>query len=219
MIALYITIIATVIGLIVWLIVRKKSTVQTKDTNVISLNPLDWSFVYGIETPAHPDQNGSGWAFDMPIAPAVISYLKSPARLTTIPKTISLTFRVESTNPVYNAAIYSKTNNSTDANPATFHLFLERNGDDLTKEFYRWWGDTRYEFGSNDNQTLNIEIPLMSDHWTDVLGNKDSNEFLATLNDLAYVGLTFGGNNFAGHGNQLTSGTARFVLLDYKFIY
>jgi len=130
-----------------------------------------------------------------------------------------VTFSIDaSSDAVYNAAIYSSRNNSTDTNPATFHLFLERAGDDLTKEYYRWWADTTYVFGSADNQTITIVVPLTGDHWTDVFGRYDEAEFATALRDLAYVGLTFGGHNFAGHGVQMTRGSARFILLDYHFV-
>jgi hypothetical protein len=191
--------------------------IQPKALDLISQSAADWLFMHGSGNPPLQQEPSGILAFNIPNAPAALGYLQTPARLTTAPQAISLTFRVEATNAVYNAAIFSSTNNSTDSNPATFHPFLERSGDDLTKENYRWWPDIFYVFGSADNQTITLQIPLTSEHWTNVFGQHNAAEFSATLRDLGYVGMTFGGHNFDGHGIQMTSGLARFVLLDYSF--
>jgi hypothetical protein len=187
--------------------------IQPKAPNSISLDAKDWYFMYGSGTSAHPDPAGSAWAFNIPNSTGSIHYLQTPARLTAMPKSLSVTFKVDASAAVYNGAV-----DASDTNPATMHLFLERQADDLTKEFYRWWADVRYEFGSKDNQTVTITVPMTFDHWTSVFGRHDDAEFGDTLNNLAFVGLTFGGNSFAGHGVNMASGSASLVLLDYHFV-
>lgn len=194
--------------------------IQPKAVNAISLDAQDWYFMYGSGNPDHPqDEPAAAWAFNIPNAPAVLGYLVSPAHLTSTPQAISLTFKVENSDAAYNAAIHSSSNNSTDTNPASFHLFLERRNDDVTdrsKAGYRQWGDVGYVFGSADNQTITIVVPLTDEHWSNVFGEHTG--LAATLNDLAYVGLTFGGHSFFGHGIQTTGGSARLVMHDYHFV-
>jgi len=196
------------------------ATVQPRALDAISLNAADWFFSYGTGNPPIEQNPTGGIAFNIPPAPAALGYLKVPAHLTARPQFLSITFRVEaSPDAEYNAAIYSPSIGGTDANPAMFHLFLERRGDDVTdrnKADYRQWADIHHEFGTADNQTITLQVPLTQDHWSQVFGMHTGLE--ATLGDLAYVGLTFGGRSFFGHGIQMARGTARVVVVDYRFV-
>ena len=188
--------------------------IRPKALNSISLDAPDWYFMYGSGTSEHPDPSGSEWAFDVPNAPGSIHYLQTPANLTTVPKSITMIFRIDAS-----ASASYGISDSSDYPPASFHLFLERQDDDLAKDYYRWWGDVGYDFGSFDDTTRTITIPLTAEHWSSVFGHHDQGEFNATLSNLAYVGITYGGHDFFGHGVYMATGSARFVLLDYHFNY
>jgi hypothetical protein len=88
-----------------------------------------------------------------------------------------------------------------DSLPATLHLFLQRQGDDLSgdgpKEFYRLWAARMVlEVGS-----FNVSQVLQPPLWTGVFGrNPTAAQFADTLGNLAHVGFTFGGSSFAGYG-------------------
>jgi hypothetical protein len=148
-----------------------------------------------------------------PNTPGSVHYVQTPFRATSAHQKISITFRISSSSDaVYNGRV------DPDAwDPATFHVFLERRGDDLTKEYFRWWAaEGVYVLGSQDNSVVTIEIPLSADKWISVFGHHNEAEFSNTLKDLGWVGITFGGSNFYGHGVNMRSGVSTFTLLDYR---
>lgn len=149
----------------------------------------------------------------LPNAPGSIHYVQTPFTAPSLPAHVSITFRIDSSaNAVYNGDV-----DPGAGNPATFHLFLERRGDDFMHEYYRWWaGDGGYVLGSKDNSVVTVEVPLTADAWTSVYGHHNSAEFVETLNNLGWVGMTFGGANYWGHGVNMLAGTATFTLLDFR---
>jgi hypothetical protein len=119
-----------------------------------------------------------------------------------------------------------------DHNPCTpvaaFHVFFEQVGDDLTSETGRWWykpgfrltdvPDDSYDAQPfvADGQPHTIAIPLTADMWTSVTGHGTAADFEAALKNVGYVGMTFGGSDFFGHGVEMMQGTVRFELFDYN---
>jgi hypothetical protein len=61
-----------------------------------------------------------------------------------------------------------------------------------------------------------IVVPVTFYQWTNVDGQQDALAFSAALENIGWIGVTFGGQDFAGHGVALVSGTAKFILIDYK---
>lgn len=181
------------------------------EPNVISLNPSDWYILYSAGIPEHPSSSSEGaWSFAFPTQPNHVNYVQTPFQTTETPTSLTITFRVDSSAPQYVVT------DPTDIPPATFRLMIEQQGDDLTNPNGRWWADDfLYDLGSEDNQTLSVVVPLTSDNWSNVDGRHDANAFAAALQNVGWVGVTFGGQYFAGHGAALSSGTAQFVLIDY----
>jgi hypothetical protein len=119
-----------------------------------------------------------------------------------------------------------------DHNPCTpvaeFHVFFEQRGDDLTSETGRWWykpgfrltdaPDDSYDAQPfvADGQPHTITIPLTADMWTSVTGHGSAGEFEASLSNVGYVGVTFGGSDFFGHGVEVRQGTVQFQLIDFN---
>jgi hypothetical protein len=68
---------------------------------------------------------------------------------------------------------------------------------------------------------VTMTVPLTPDQWSSVyrkVGNLNSSTlagFQDALANLGDVGMTFGGGCFAGHGVNVSGGTARFVLISY----
>jgi hypothetical protein len=180
--------------------------------NSISLGPQSWYILYSDDMPNHPLPSADGaWSVNLPDNPGSVNYVQTPFFETTPHSMITITFRVDSSSNVdYNGRV-----DPDAANPATFHLFMERRDDDFTNEYYRWWS-AGYILGSKDNSVVTIEAPLTSDAWTSVYGHHDATEFADTLNHLGWVGFTFGGVNRFGHGVNLLSGTAKFTLLNFQ---
>jgi hypothetical protein len=188
---------------------------QTMD--IVSLNPQDWQFFYGADLGTSPAATTQGaWAFQLPDQPGQVNYLETPFKTDKTPASISITFEINSTEPQYNGTV-----DPNDTDPAHFHLFFERKDDEaLTNPNYRWWcGQGGYQLGSNDNHVITLTCPLTYDHWTGVYGQQDAAGFQDALTNVAWVGITFGGNDFYGHGVNLTGGQAQFVLMNYQVNY
>ncbi|MEQ1896852.1 MAG: hypothetical protein ABL971_05615 [Vicinamibacterales bacterium] len=104
--------------------------------------------------------------------------------------------------------------------PATMRLFLERANEPTanTADFYRWWSDVTLPLTPGGGS---LTVPVTPDRWGSVFGTKGNASpaavagFEATLADLATVGMTFGGGCFAGHGVNISGGTARFILTSF----
>lgn len=81
----------------------------------------------------------------------------------------------------------------------------------------RWWADVSggYDLGSEDNSTMSLIVPLTPDQWSNVYGQHDANAFYAALKNVGWIGITFGGDFFWGHGVALSGGAAQYILIDF----
>lgn len=187
--------------------------IRPQAPNVVSLAPQNWYIFYsaGVRDPA-ADASGV-WSFDFPNSNGGghVNYLQTPFNATKTLYNVNVTFKVESTAPEY------KVIDSTDIPPATIHLFIEQQGDDLKNQNGRWWAAAGgYNLGSHDNETIMFTVPLTPDHWTNVIGQHDPQAFAAALGNIGWIGLTCGGFYFWGHGVALGSGSAKFILVDFQ---
>ena len=122
-----------------------------------------------------------------------------------------VTFRVESTEAQYVVI------DPTDKLPATVRLFFEQRGDNLQDPNGRWWAQSSmYDLGSQDGQTLTITVPLTYEEWSNVYGKYNAQAFSEALKNVGWVGMTFGGQFFAGHGVAVSSGSAKYILIAYN---
>jgi len=181
--------------------------------NVVSLDPSQWYILYSAGMPAHPSADSAGaWSFEFPShsSGGHVNYVETPFNSTTALHNLSVTFMVED-----DAAQYVVID-TTDHLPATCRLMIEIQNDDLSDPNGRWWAQaSMYDLGSQDNQVLTISIPLTSDQWTNVVGQHDSQAFAQALANIGWVGVTFGGQFFAGHGVAISGGSAKYVLINY----
>lgn len=189
-------------------------SIPPPESNVVSLDPQNWYMFYSTGVPLHPPTDPQGaWSFEFPSAESGghVGYIQTPFNATTTLHNVGMTFRVESDAPQY------KVLDSGDIPPATFHVFFEQQGDDLSNPDGRWWADAGgYNLGSQDGQTLTITVPLTPDQWTGVNGQHDPNAFATALANVGWIGFTCGGQYFWGHGVAMTSGTSKFILIDFR---
>jgi hypothetical protein len=184
--------------------------------NVISLNPQDWYILYSDGTPPHPTTDPQGaWAIQLPDPgsnPAVLGhlgYVETSFTATTTPHAVTVTFQVDADAAQYEVA-------SGDVLPPTCHLFFEQKNDDLVNPNGRWWApSTMYDIPSQNGQVVVMTIPLTPDQWTNVYGQQDATAFAVALANVGWFGITFGGQDFAGHGVTVTAGSSKFVLINY----
>jgi hypothetical protein len=190
-------------------------SIQPQQANVVSLDPQSWYIYYSAGMQPHPTTDIQGaWSFEFPSTETGghVNYVQTPFKTTSNPGSVTITFRIESTAPQYEEF------DPSDHLPATVRLFFEQEGDDLSNSNGRWWADaSTYNLGSQDGQTISFIVPLTSDQWTNVGGQHDSQAFSAALKKIGWVGITFGGQFFAGHGVALSGGSARYILVDYHF--
>lgn len=180
--------------------------------NIVDMDAAHWKILYGTDMPSHPAASQTGWLFDLPASPGSVHYVEVPFMATEdlTGETLTITFRVVSNTPVYSASV-----ETGESGPASFHLFIQRLNDDFTNPYYRWWcGSGGYTLGTQDNQTVTLSCPLTYTAWSSVYGKVDKTQFTNTMNNLGWVGVTFGGAGGWGHGVNLLGGSAQFQVLD-----
>jgi hypothetical protein len=109
---------------------------------------------------------------------------------------------------------------SNDVPPAAIRLFIWEAHDNLSGAgayaYYRWWCSRPINLKFGDNQTFSCVIDGAK--WISVFGEPGTTSgasqagFAQALKNAASVGLTFGGQRFAGHGVWTTSGSATFTI-------
>jgi hypothetical protein len=182
--------------------------------NNVDMDAAHWNIMYGSGMPLHPTASETGWQIDMPAAPGSVHYIEVPFKATEnlSGKTLTITFRVVSNEPLYNADV-----ETGESGPPSFHLFIEHLNDDFTNQYYRWWCDSGgYSLGTQDNETITISCPLTYTSWSSVYGVVDQTQFTGTLNNLGGVGVTYGGTGGWGHGVNLLGGSAQFQVIDAR---
>lgn len=182
--------------------------------NVVSLDPQNWYIYYSAEMPPHPSTDPEGaWSFEFPSSETSghVNYVQTPFNATTTLHNVSITFKVESVAPQYVVV------DPTDIPPATVHVFFEQQNDNLSDANGRWWaGASQYNLGSKDNTAVTYSVPLIPDQWSNVYGQRDSQSFYSALANVGWIGVTFGGQYFWGHGVALASGSAKYILVGFQ---
>jgi hypothetical protein len=210
----------TIHGLAVWLLISSigcgylgPPNIRPEEPNVVSLDPENWYIFYSAGMPPHPATDPEGaWSFDFPSSETGghVNYVETPFSATTALHGVTVTFRVESVAPQYVVL------DPADHLPATCRLLIERQNDDLSDPNGRWWAAaSMYNLGSQDGQMLTITVPLTSDQWSNVEGKQNAQAFSQALEHIGWVGVTFGGQYFAGHGVAISSGSAKYILIDF----
>jgi len=185
--------------------------IRPQQPNVASLNPADWYIMHSDNMPYHPSGESSGaWSFAFPTN-GRIDYVQTPFRATAMPHNVSITFKAESDMPQY------KVIDLADRLPATVHLFFEIENDDGSNANGQWWATySSYDFESADNNLIRFVVPLTPDQWSNVVGQYDATSFYDALSNIGWIGITFGGQSFFGHGVALTGGSAKYILVDFS---
>lgn len=160
--------------------------------------PNSWVGLYGT-APVNPD---GSLTFGEP------HYVVKAAPPLAQGQTITIKFRVDGTGTLVPSDGGSK--------QALLRLFLWERGDNLScagayQEFRIWSGGVPLIPG----QAGSLSVVIDPANWTDCYGQHPNAQAFAMLLANAYaVGYTFGGS-FAGHGVDVTNGTATFTLLSF----
>lgn len=144
-------------------------------------------------------------------------------------QTLTINFSVDGSNPVWVQAPASGGNSETDINPPTLHVFLWRKNDKLScvatnvtyapdghtvisrnggyADYRLFAGRTPLVIGDNQTISVTLDAATFTNCWGShplAIGDE--------LNDLVGVGVTFGGQWFAGHAVYLSNGSATFKI-------
>lgn len=103
--------------------------------------------------------------------------------------------------------------------PARVRLFIQEKGDTMTAadEFKRWWSTTSIELKAG---AFILSAEIVPGQWSQVFGKLGADfpdKFKASISNAGAIGFTFGGM-FAGHGDFVKDGTAKFVLDSYSVV-
>jgi hypothetical protein len=186
--------------------------------SAVPMSAQDWLILFSPGMPHHPTPQAGGWYFDFPSAPGSVHYVLVPVDMAA---TTSVSARVTVTTtgkPVFD---YKLSPYNTCNFPAHARFMLQERGDDLSgrngKQYYRWWPRRgAYELAPG-SATLTASLTDLS-QWSSVFGERADASPAATagfrqaLAHLGYVGFTFGGGCFYGHGVRVSGGTARFAV-------
>jgi len=131
---------------------------------------------------------------------------------------LSLTLNMQTTGPVvFNYAIDS---DNVCVYPAHVRPFIwQWNGEE--QGYDRWWAQDPYSYELGPGAAT-ITVPLQPQYWSSVYGELGNSSaaaeagFEQALKYPEYVGVTFGGGCFFGHGVTLTGGTAQFQITSYS---
>lgn len=160
-----------------------------------------------------PTRDGGGWYFDFPIGRgANVNYLyTSCCDANLLHRRIDVAFSVEASAARYGLR------DAGDALPATVHVFLQRQDDDLQRPDGRWWASaSRVDLSSDGLDVQRFAVPVEWQDWSNVFGQRDQRSFEAAAAHIGAVGFTFGGQFFFGHGVFLEGGASRFRLLEFS---
>ena len=217
---------------LLWLLLIGCGSPNQQPSSRGSQSAPGWSILYSPGMPSRPTAGGSGtWYFDFPSDPNYPACVSNPDTVCNSvnyvinsysgPAThsVSMTFQIVTTGvPTFN---YIMETDNTCVTAATVRLFLERKNDDLSQEFYRWWANPMVYDLQPTSGDVTMTVPLTPDQWSSVygkVGNQNATTlagFQDALTNLGDVGMTFGGGCFAGHGVNVSGGTARFALIGY----
>ena len=113
-------------------------------------------------------------------------------------QTITLKFSIEGAGSLVQV-------DPADVPPATVSLFVMSDPSEASMD--RWWWPIKTKLRASGDYEISVEL---SDKWIGVYGAPG----LPT--GIRYVGFTFGGEYFAGHGVRVNGGPVRFVLKEYS---
>ena len=180
---------------------RKKATAAALAVPPFSKYLITYS--QGLPSEMPKDTNGKFY-FDFPQGGGWAGYFATTSTPIKVGSTITLKFTLSGTGKL----IPMKESGS--GSPAV-HLLLWRQNDNMALETYRYWSSGGVELTKTGQFTLSQIVDPAK--WTDVYGKPGTDnpaDFTALLNNLAYLGFTFGAE-FFGHG-VYAAGNVRFTL-------
>lgn len=169
-----------------------KSSSSSSPSPVIN----QWSILYSPGMPAAPEVVGDGFRLTFPTEGSLHYVVRGNAGQ--IGGAFNFTYRIDVADGVAFNPVDPK-----EGPPCKFSLYFQRRGDDLTAAMphHRWF--SRITFPLVATPAIQVSVPFEPSGWGSVFGNGGDQvptEFAAAMADCQAVGVTFGGQYFAGHG-------------------
>lgn len=198
----------------------RPSRAEAATTKLASMGAAAWNILYSASMAAHPNAAvDGGWYFDFPSCDGAntcfVGYVMVPVNLSAS-TSVRAVFQITTTGtPAFH---YKLEAHNTCDYPAHVRYILQRKGDDLYSEFYRWFSVSGFKL---EEGHADLTVPLAPDKWVSVFGKRgDYNEsaqtgFHQALQNLGNVGFVYGGGCFYSHGVNVIGGSARFLATEY----
>lgn len=165
-----------------------------------------WAVAFGAQNTII---NGNSYA--LPLAPGT-HYVYTAASGLALGKTVTLTYTLTG-----NATLVPDQNG--DPPPPTISLFIWERGDDLTCSTTGAMTTNYRQFGGKQNLqtgTHTLSAVIAESNFTGCYPNDNSvSGFDQAVANAAYMGFTLSGQDFAGHGVDVTSGSATLTINSY----
>lgn len=187
--------------------------------STLSMDASKWNFHYGVNTPKHPTQDGSGFKFTFFKDKTEVDYLTTSHSSPITASAIEFTIAVEGATDTWFDHV-TESGNIPGGIPSSCRFVLQR---DVTTEFGRWFSNP-FCIELRPRTTQLLRVPLTPENWSSVYGKfGDYNDaarkgFARVLSSPVSVGLVFGGGNFFGHGLRARSGNAIVKILSYRLV-
>ena len=193
----------------------------------LPLNSDSWSTITSGGTVPLRSVDGT-LSFDFPVAvkgngtsdATINALMTKAARSLAGAGHLTATFKVATTGVPTFKYMFEPSN--TCAHAAHVRLWFARAGWRSGGEYHRWWANRiAYQLAPG---SVTLNVPLTPNHWSSVFGKpgtyqSDSRDgFQAAMQNVAEVGLVFGGGCFFGHGVNVSGGTAQFILTNYGIL-
>ncbi len=134
-------------------------------------------------------------------------------------KTVTATFTVSGTNPVFTYYGDGQSWNSC-GTPASVRFYFQGNTNGPFAYSKYWWSNPESAtLASAVGQTVTLTVPVDASDWSNwagQLGSSAPDQFDAAAADVSGIGLSFGGGCFFANGVGLSSGSAAFQLSSYS---
>jgi hypothetical protein len=124
-------------------------------------------------------------------------------------KSVTFKYEITGNNPVW----VNDSKGNTCGGAAALSLLLHRSGDQsLMTPTYRLFSSAAHMQILAVGKNI-FSVPVDQSNWANVYGEAN---FGDTLYNIGSVGFTLGGGCFAGHGVAVSSGSAKFQIIDYE---
>lgn len=192
---------------------------QQAPSGSVSMRARDWDFRFSPGVPKHPTAiNSESWEFWFPTSSSpwgksTVNYLTTPYGAP-LAGQIAMTLQIVTTGAPQFDYGFGASNPCT--TPASVRFYIERGDVGFNTEFSRWWSNPISHQLAAGSTT--ITAPFDPAQWSSVFGKSGTQapgEFSLALQNVRYVGMTFGGGCFFGHGVSVSNGTAKMIVTNF----